>query len=156
MNKITCNAELLIPFPDGFNKLDEEVKRRMGASSKDQGEMVSDPDRHMLVSIGWRPLNLAARLNGVKDLMKAVEKGISKDMQPFGYKFVNSADLDIDGELAECFNYEYTAEEIDMIGQTIVIKRNKLMYNIHLYARKELKEASLETWKEILDSIKWV
>ena len=156
MNKITCNAELCLYLPDGFAKLDEEVMRRMGISSKDPMEMVSDPERHMLISIGWRPLNLAARLNGVKDLMKVVESGISKDMQPYGYQYGDCSALELDGEMAESFSYEYTAEDIEMHGETVVIKRNKLMYNIHLYARKELLESSLETWQEILDSIKWV
>ena len=156
MNKITCNAELYINFPDGFAKLDEEVMRRMGVSPKDPVEMVSDPERHMLISIGWRPLNLAARLNGVKDLMKVVESEVSKDMQPYAYHFDDCSALELDGEMAESFNYDYTTDDIEMHGETVVIKRNKLMYNIHLYARKELLDSSLETWQEILDSIKWV
>ena len=154
--KHVFNAELCMELPEGFSMLDEEVKRRMGVSSRDSVEMASDPDRHMLISVGWRSLNLAARLNGVSDLMKAVEKGISKDMKPFGYEFIKSEAMELDGEKAECLSYEYTADGTEMHGETVVIKRNKLMYNIHLYARKELLKESLELWKEILDGIRWV
>lgn len=156
MYKATCNAELCFTFPDGFSKLDEEVKRRMGISGNDQVEMFSDPERHMLINVGWRPMNLAGRLNTVKDMMKSVEAGISKQMQPYGYRYVTESALEVDGVKAEVMEYEYTAEGIDMFGETVVIKANKIMYNIHLYARKELKETSLETWHEILDSVKWV
>jgi len=156
MNSITCNAELCISYPDGFNRLDEEIKRRMGISRNDPTEMISDPDRHMTISIGWRPMNLAGRLNTVKDMMKSVESGIREAMQPYGYSFGSSSSIELDGVKAEAFNYEYTAEDIDMYGETVVTKGNKIMYNIHLYARKELLDSSLETWHEILGSAKWV
>lgn len=156
MNSITCNAELCISYPDGFSRIDEEIKRRMGISRNDPTEIISDPDRHMTISIGWRPMNLAGRLNTVKDMMKSVESGIRDEMQPYDYSFGDSSSIEMDGVKAEAFSYEYTAEDIDMYGETVVIKGNKIMYNIHLYARKELLDSSLETWHGILGSAKWV
>jgi len=43
-----------------------------------------------------------------------------------------------------------------MYGVTIVVKHGKVLYNIHLYSRKELLDSNMETWKEIVDNARWI
>ena len=154
--KIVFNAEMSISYPTGFGRVDDEVKRMMGIPLDEPVEVITDPDRHMTMIISQRQMNLAERLNGVKDLLKVAEPEVEKEMEPCGYKFGSEAQLKIDGEMSAKFDYEYKAEDMDMFGETVVIKRNKIMYTIHLFARKKLKEASLAVWNEILDGIRWV
>ncbi|MBQ1421983.1 MAG: hypothetical protein IIY97_04335 [Firmicutes bacterium] len=155
MDNIVVN-ELKIFYPEGFHVMDALERSKLNMLGNDAGEMVFDPDRHMTISIGWRRIGLAARLNSVGDILKQTEAGISKGMQPYGYKFLNKAPLKIDEEPADSFCYEYTAQDIEMYGATIVVKHGKVLYNIHLYSRKELLDSNMETWKEIVDNARWI
>jgi len=154
-NKVVIN-ELKIFYPEGFHVMDALERSELNMLGNDSAEMIFDPDRHMSISIGWRRIGLGARMNSVSDILKKTEAGISSAMQPYGYKFGSTAPLEIDGEPADSFCYEYTAKEIDMYGETVVVKHGKVLYNIHLYARKELIDSNMGAWKEILKNAVWL
>ena len=154
-NKVVIN-EMKILYPEGFHVMDALERSELNQLGNDPSEMLFDPDRHMTVSIGWKRIGIGARMNSVKDIMRSTEAGISKAMQPYGYKFIEDAPLEIDGEPAHCFSYEYVAKDTEMCGITVVVKHVKSLYNIHLYTRRELKEANMDAWNELLASTKWL
>ena len=42
-----------------------------------------------------------------------------------------------------------------MHGETCAIKHNKVLYYLHIYMRRELKEECTKIWKDILATAKW-
>ena len=58
-NRVTWNDTLTISCPEGFHVMDEEERSRLNFYGEGECECLSDPDRHIIISIGW------ARLNGL-------------------------------------------------------------------------------------------
>ena len=155
-NTYTFNNSLSLSIPDSFRKLDEAERKKMNMLADGPGMCFSDPDRHIIISIGWKELGLLpSLLVSARDAADNSQKAISQAMQPYGYRFHETFAEDIGGKSAPGFSYEYEAQGISMHGETCVIKHNKVLYYLHIYMRRDLKEDSTKLWKNILATAKW-
>ena len=153
---ITVNQSLEVSCPEGFHVMDAEERSKISFYGGGECECLSDPDRHMVVCIGWKPLPaLAALMLGAADAAKDMEKKVRKPMQPFGYTFLRNEKTSLDGEATHGFAYEYNAQGTAMVGESFACRKSKTMYYLHVYYRKELETESAPVWKEILASMKW-
>ena len=150
------NNTLHLSFPDSFHVMDYDERQKLNKLVDGPGECLADPENHIIISIGWKELGLfPALLVSSKDAADNSQKAISQAMQPYGYRFRETFAEDIDGEKAPGFSYEYEAQGIAMHGETCVVKHNKVLYYLHIYMRRELKEESTKIWKDILATAKW-
>lgn len=156
MKTIAVNHEIRFSSPEGFNLMDAEERSKMNFYGDGEFECLSDPERHMIISIGWEPLRGLASLSGAANAAKNMEKRISKSMQPYGFKLTKMNEASLDGEDARGFSYEYNAQGISMMAESYACRRNKTMYYLHVYYRKELQEESVSVWNEIFDSMRWI
>ena len=154
--KITLNDELSFCFPDTFRVLDEAERSKMNFIEDGPGKILSDHDRHILISFGWKTIGgFSAKLLGENDITKNMMSKIRKAMKPFGYCEAGSFSVDIGGEKAEGFGYEYVAQGVEMYGQSYAIKHGKVLYYLNFYTRREFKNESLDIWNKILSTGGW-
>ncbi|MBR4444520.1 MAG: hypothetical protein IKS37_01310 [Solobacterium sp.] len=140
--------------PEGFKNLDEADRAGFQMTEAEEGFVFSNPERHMMISCGWKKAGgLLGALTDTDGLAKDTEKKLGKAMKPYGYSLAGFSDRKIAGEYAEAFRYTYTAQDVPMTAETVVIKYEKALYNFHLYARTALLEDSLPVWEEFLASI---
>lgn len=155
MEDILLNNSLKLPCPDGFHVMDEEEKSQLNIMRDGPGVCLSDPERHMMVSIGWQQVGgLTSMLLKSGDIVKNSEKAVSKSMQSYGYQREGFLQRSIAGNQAEGFAYTYEAQGVPMYGQSCAMKVGKVFYYFHCYARQALREESLKVWEEILDSVR--
>ena len=152
--EILLNNEWKMTFPDGFRLLDEKERGALRFIAGGEGECLSDPARHMIVTLGWKTVGglTALVLNG-KDLARNMEKHISAPMQPYGYRPDGWRERPLGGGPAAGVRYRYRAQETDMLGESYVLKSGKTLYYFHLYARAALEKESLACWEALLDSL---
>ena len=68
MNTIILNHELKAVIPGGFHEMDEAERGKLNFIQDGPGGGISDPERHILISVGWKPFGgLSAMLLGIKD-----------------------------------------------------------------------------------------
>ena len=157
MKTMAVNHELRFECPEGFHVMDEEERSKLNFYGEGECECLSDPDRHIIISIGWARLGgLGAALGGAASAAKNMEKKLSKPMQQYGYRLLDMKDAMLDGEAAKGYSYEYETQGIGMAGESYACKRNKTMYYLHVYYRKELQEESLPVWEGIFSSMRWI
>ena len=149
------NNELEITLPDGFHILTEEELAGMNFSDGKPDLCISDPERHIIISIAWRKSGFAAHLLSAKDVIGKMESGIRKSMEPYGYSLETFLTEDMNGTPAEGFRYEYEAQGISMIGETFSVRKGKVFYYIHCYLRKALREESLQTLESFFGTFRW-
>lgn len=155
-NTLTLNGHLTLSWPDGFHVMDEAERKKLTFYGDGPSEAISDPDRHIIVCIGWKPLGgFTGMLLGTRDVARDMEKKLSRPMQAYGWRSGGALTKAVGGEKAEGFCCEYEAQGIGMYGESYTIKRGKTLYYLHFYARKALKSDSLEVWDAILASMKW-
>ncbi len=153
---VTFNNALTMTFPEGFHVMDASERKEINILGDGPSEILTDPDRHIIVSIGWKPLPLlSSMLLGAKDGAKNTKAAISKAMDPYGFHANETLKKSLGSDTAEGFSYDYTAQGISMYGESYVVKHNKTFYYLYLYARAERKEESLRVWDEILASAEW-
>lgn len=155
-NTLILNDHLTLCLPDGFHTMDEAERKKLAFYGDGPCEAIADPDRHIVVSIGWKlPGGFLSMLLSAKDIAKDMEKKLSQPMRSYGWRTGSVLTKVVDGEKAEGFSYEYEVQGIRMYGESYALKRGKTLYYLHFYARKALKNESLEVWDAILGSMKW-
>ena len=154
MESITLNDELTLTYPEGFRVLTQDEMDSMQFLEKGAGICLSDPERHILISVGWkRPGVLAGLMLNAGDLAKNSEKTIRKAMQNMGYRCRGFEKKQIAGNRAEGFGYEYSAQGVEMLGETYVTKIEKTVYYFNFYARREREAEAMTVWKQILETV---
>ncbi len=150
MRELLLNDALILSYPDGFHLMTEA--ERGGVDPAEDGPWIglSDPEKHILVTAGWKQIGGLTALLVRGDLAKNMEKRVRGPMQPYGYRLEGFEKRTIAGETADGFRYSYRAQETDMIGESYALKREKTVYYFHFYARAALSSESLPVWEEML------
>ena len=152
MTRITINA-LTITYPEGFHEMTDAEKAGLNFYKDGPGACLSDPDRHMIVTIGWMKSGIASLMFSEKEAARSAEGKISKPMAAYGYCLEGFSDMKLGGENASGFRYHYRSGETDMSAEMLVMKYKKVFYYLNFYARTGLLEESRKIWQEMLDSV---
>ena len=87
MNGIAVE-KLTLSYPDGFHMMDAGEKERLNFLGGSTGECLNDPDRHIIISIGYKSAGGLGFLVNAKDAAKKTEAAIRKPMQAFSYHLI--------------------------------------------------------------------
>lgn len=155
MLKVTVNNELELTCPDSFHVMDEEERGTMNMQEGSSWTGLSCPDKNIIVTIGWKKIGLiASLLLSPKDLAKGTERQITESLIPYRYADQGRTRRNIAGNTARGFSYSYEAQETRMRGECTILKLDRTIYYLYLYARENRWEESAEVWEEILASAK--
>ena len=148
--------EMNITCTGGFRALDDEEKQELDFYGGAADLCLRDPDRHIMISIACKQVNpLALLILSEKELAKQTEKVMAGVMKPYGYVFREFITKQIDGKKAEGYRCDYLAQDTEMSGMTLCLKRNKAIYYLYAYFRRSAEEESLKAVEELLDQIRW-
>ena len=115
-----------------------------------------DPDRHVLISVGWKAIGaLTSLLFSSGSVAKTSEAQVARSRRQYGYKRGGFGKRSIGGLEADNFSFTYTAQEIAMAGESCVLKKDKTLYFFHIYGREENKAADLPMWESFISSAEW-
>ena len=156
MQHLILNNDLLLPCPEGFRLMEDAERDSLQMIEKGPGIVLSDPARHMMISVGWKqPNGLALLLLSDGDLVKKTEQTVRKAMQPCGYRAEGPtrhlnrvAGLTMNG-----FRYGYTAQGVEMSAETCILRRKKTLYFFHCYVRAAQRDEGFALWESVLGSI---
>ena len=116
---------------------------------------LSDPERHILISIAWKKLNgFAAMMLKTSEIAGNMAKQIRSGMQAFNYRQLDTVTKTVAGQNAEGVIYEYEAEGISMTGESLVLKHGKELYYFHCYARTANAAESIGLFEELIATAK--
>lgn len=155
MNCLEIGDKRILPCPDGFHVLDSEERKGIHFLGNAQGECLSDPERHTMISVGWKSIGgIFSLLLNAKDLAKRMESDIKKSMQRYGYRLGGFEEKRVSDKKAEGFCYEYEVQGVGMYGESCIVKDGRMLYYLNVYTRKENMDESLDVWNRILLSVK--
>ena len=155
MMEVVLNEEFILTCPDSFHIMDEAEKKALNVADEGQWIGLSDPDRHIIVTAGWKkgPV-LALKILSSKDLAGNMEKQISKAMSGLGYRKEGTAERAPGGMKISGFCYEYEVQGTPMYAESSAMKTGKMIYNFHFYSRAALKEENIPVWEEMIGSFR--
>ena len=153
---ILLNNRLSMTFPEGFSEMDAETLAAKRFSMDGAGTGLSDPERHMIVSIGWEKSAFAAFVLNEKDLAKKSEENIRVPMKQYGYVLKGFSSGTIAGRKARGFRYEYSVQETDMTAECWVFKYDKTFYYLNYYTRSALIAENEKVWQDVLASARLI
>ncbi len=152
--RISIENRVYMDCPEGFRELTEEEKEKMNLAPGGNGMCISDPVRHIVISVVWTQISgLSSFLLGRREVSWNMARQIEKKMKQFSYVWLDDVKRTIDGQLARGVDYDYVVNGINMTGESLVIKSEDNLYYFHMYARKVRREESLEVFTEILDNV---
>ena len=155
-NIISVNDHLTLACPDGFHVMDEEERKNLTFIAEGSCECITDPVRHILITVGCRTLGkLAAMLVSAKDAAGNMEAALREAMRRYSFRENGSAAIDLSGEKARGLSYGYVAHDTDMYAESYVAKRGKALYYLNFYVRETYRDKGLKTWEEFLSSAEW-
>ena len=150
------NEELKLPVPDGFHMMDEAELGKYKTLQAAPSWCITDPERHIIVSVAWKKSGLGALLLTSGEVAKKMEARLRKPMSPYGYRLQGFITETVGGVEAEGFRYSYTAQNIEMTGESFSLKKGKTFYYIHCYYRTERKDESSAVLQSIFHSSEWI
>ena len=150
------NEELDLVIPEGFHALSEAELSNMQMIERGEGAAFSDPERHMLVSIGWKKAGMLTSLFlNLTDLGNLTAKNIASAMSSFRYQEEERRTDSLDGCAAEGVRYTYLAQGVEMTGESFALRHGKTLYYLHCYSRTALWTENRKVWEEIIRSGRW-
>ena len=153
MHEIDINEEFTISYPEGFHVMTDEEWSKLNVLEDGPGVGLSDPDRHIIVTVGWKQVGgLTAKLIKGPDLVKNMEKRIRKAMAPWDYKNKGFSHRSVADSTAEGVGYTYRVQDTGMYAESYAMSRGRTLYYLHFYVRQEFKEEGLPVWEEMLAS----
>lgn len=156
MNTAQLNGVLSLTYPDGFHVMTAEEMTGYQFYSDAPGWCISDPDRHVMLSVSWKKTaGILAMMVKPKDVAVNMEQQISRAMGQYDYHSAGFLSRKPGGKEAEGFRYTYRVGETDMTGESYCVKNKSTFYYLHFYYRTAMAEESLKVVEEILDSASW-
>ena len=147
--------ELQLTYTEDFHEMNESEKAGLNFYKEGPGVCLSNPEKHIIITIGYKKSAFASVMINVKEAAEKAEEKISVPMKAYGYELEGFTDYELAGEKACGYRYNYTSQDIGMTGETVVVKHRKAFYYLNFYARTELLDESLKIWQDILSSIGW-
>ena len=147
--------ELKLSFPEGLRVLSKEERAGMKMIKDGEGEVLSDPNRHILVSIAYKKTGLFTGMVDTKDAVVSMERQTASPMKDYGYVREGFETLDVGGKKADAFSYHYEAQGVAMSGESAILRHENTFYYIHVYYRTALKEESSSLVKGVLSKAEW-
>lgn len=154
MDYVMISDQFKLPCPDGFHILSKEEQSRLNLLGDGETVCLSDENRHMLISIGWKKTGmLSALLLSEFSLEKNMESSIRQGMLPYGFQRESALTRQIAGRNAAGFRYTYNSKNIGMLGDSYVLRSGNTVVYFHMYARTSLREESISVWNDLLESV---
>ncbi len=153
MKQILLNDKLSLTYPDGFDTPSLEEIEKLQFLNKGPGEILSDPERHLLATAAYRTISgLQAMLLNINDIGKKDAKLIADAMAKYSCRMGEVQSTTVAGEKAISYSYHYTAEDVEMFGESIEMKNGKDIYYLHFYGRAENEEKVRGLIEEVIAS----
>ena len=147
---------LTFPRPEDYHILDEAERAKLRFAEEGEGVCLSAPEKHILISLACVQVGpLLPRLLGSREIAAHAAKKIEKPMSLLDYKAGPLLRRSVGGQSAEGFSYTYTAQDIPMYGETLVVRGGRVLYYLHLYARQALQRESVDEWVRLLGDAAW-
>lgn len=155
--RTSLEDKLFLEYPEGFHELDEDERKPLTFLEEGPCLCLSDPGKHILISIGWKQLNgFLSMMLKTSEIAGNMAKQIKAGMQPYGCRQLGNVTRTIAGYKAEGIDYEYKAEGIDMLGESLALKLDKDLYYFNLYTRQEFAADSMMEFENILGTVSFL
>ena len=156
MKSTRIDDVMILSYPVSFLEMTEREMAEKQFLNDGKGLCISDPDSHILVSVGYQQVNgFAAMMLSGKDIITRDEKIIAKRMESLGYCREGFVKKDVSGKKADGMCYTYKKDDVVMYAESLVIKNGRTLCYLHYYTRNELKENNVRIWESILSRIQW-
>ena len=155
MENVALNNNLTVTVPDGFHIMDAAEKKKLRFLGNAPTLCISDPVRHIIVSLSWKKNFLASVMLNPGEIVKQMESKLQQPMSEYGYKLREFFQEDLGGLPAAGFLYSYTAQDVGMTGESLCAKKGTAFYYIHCYLRQESEAESLSALKDFFKSFRW-
>lgn len=154
MQETIINQELRLAYPEGFAPIDREELDRLYQDENHNRWGIRDRDRHVIVTVFWHRTNaLLVSLADAKSIAKATEGKLRRGLKQHGYQFEGFFPTEVCGVATQGFRYSYRVEDVDQVGEIIILKRKAVCYTLYYYARKESALEGYPLFEEILRSL---
>ena len=155
MESTVLNSRLQLSFPEGFRVMDVQELEKYAFGSLPVFA-ARDSERHIMITCGFKTVGaLPAFLLSAKDMARSTEAQLRRPMAAYSYRPRGSVTRLVGGKKAYGYTYTYTAQNIDMAGETLIVKDGRTFYYLYCYMQTAGKEEGSAVWEEIIGSARW-
>ncbi len=151
------NNELKVTFPETFHVMNEEELKKLRFLAKGDGVVLSDPERHIRISVAWKKIGAFSGLVLTSgDVAKCMRRSIRKAMAAYRFRAEEPVRTELGGKRADGLTFEYEAENVQMVSESLVVKNRRTLYYFHFYTRAEEQSRNRDIWDQVLASVQRV
>lgn len=156
MVKTLINNELYLSYPDGFHEMSAAELKETFLDENPNRWGIKDENRHMLITVLWNNTNmLSALVVGPQAVAYSAERKLSASLNKSNYKSGAIEAIKINGRNCYKFAYKYVLENVEQIGEVLVMQNVNRYYTMYTYALKDKKQAARVIIDSITNSLKF-
>jgi len=149
--QIHCEG-ICFDLPDGFKRLTKDEAKAMGAKGNGDSLIFRDKERHLLLEVASKKLNLLSKAVSLQSVVNTTAK-THLEAIPTAENMTDITGT-VSGVEAGGFQYDYTAQGILHRTEYICFKHDKQLYAILFTSRRDDFDACAGLREEIKDSVR--
>ncbi len=165
MKNVVVNNDMNLMIPEGFAEISRADAEAMTVC-KGPAPMwnIFNEEEHVLITASWIKAGwIVSHLYNAKDMAKSLlnqYKSGLKVESPYACTYSDISETTLDGNKAYTYSCTYRAltksgKMMDMIRETVVVKIKDVFYVFQSVCRNELKEAGVESFHMVYDSVQF-
>lgn len=156
MVKTLINNELYLAYPDGFEVMDRAELKKAFLDDNPNRWGIKDEQRHMMITVLWNRTNMiSALMVGPKTIADSAERKMKTSLSNSNYRFNGFTSQKINGRNTTGFSYEYVLEDVDQIGEVLILQNVNRYYMIYTYALKANQQKARVITDAVVASLKF-
>ena len=156
MVKTLINNELYLSYPDGFHEMDASELKATFLDDNPNRWGIKDENRHMLITVLWNKTNmLSAIMVGPQAVAYSAERKLSASLNKSNYKSGAIEQVKLGGRNCYRFAYKYFLENVEQIGEVLVMQNVNHYYTLYTYALKKNEKAARVVIDAVVNSLKF-
>jgi len=157
MSRQTINDTFTLQVPDHFEILADDDLRKMYRSGDPFGWGALDTENHVIITVLWKqyPALLSWMLD-LKSVDKKNEQLTGKAHAEHGYRFLEFFSMESEDHVkAEGYRFAYDKEGVTQVCSSYLVKDGRTIYAFLCIGREENMDADKETFRRIMDTLKY-
>ena len=154
MADVSIDGQMTLKLPAGFSVMSTEEVQRAFSFGYNEVWGARNERRNMMLACIWKDAPaLLGKIVSTKALVDRAEKTLRKVHAKNGYRYGDTLQLQIAGEEAQGFSYDYTVENVGQHGEVIILRHGKRTYTFYYFTRPERVKENWAIHDALLESM---
>ena len=145
--------KISMDLPESFRVMSAEELDALYRDSQKNRCGAWDEEQHIRLTLIWQKAGLLGKIADLRAMVRRNEMLTEKGLKDHGYQCEDFFELKVDAKTYYGYRYHYQIQGIDQIMETVLLRRNGLLFNLSCACRTGGEAVSRQTLVRSLETL---